>query len=144
MRKRFFVCLVLLLAIAGVLGWRYVTSVYIAPGPLAEVCASRSRAGRECRGVISQLGKRGVLADPRAVSLCICALHGLNPKIKAGTYDIPCARQSRGNPAMLEQGTVVLEQLTVVEGSTFADLRARAREASRPCSSLCAARAMRR
>ncbi len=31
---------------------------------------------------------------------------------------------------MLEQGAVVLEQLTVVEGSTFAELRKRAGEAS--------------
>jgi UPF0755 protein len=62
------------------------------------------------------------LADPRGVTLYLRA-RNIQPKIKAGTYQFP----PRATPAqifrMLEQGAVVLEQLTAVEGSTFADLR---------------------
>jgi UPF0755 protein len=72
--------------------------------------------------VIAQLGKRGVLADPRAVSLYL-RLQGMHPKIKAGTYDFPVHASPAQIVQMLEQGNVVLEQLTVVEGSRFADFR---------------------
>jgi UPF0755 protein len=74
------------------------------------------------RGVLNQLGKRGVVASPQVVTLYLRS-RGLHPKIKAGTYDIPAHASSAEILKMLEQGNVVLEQLTVVEGSTFADLR---------------------
>jgi UPF0755 protein len=79
-------------------------------------------AGASVRAVISQLGKQGVLSDPRAVSLYL-RLHGLNPKIKTGTYDFPAGASPARIIEMLQKGEVVLEQLTVVEGSRFADFR---------------------
>ena len=124
MRRRgtFLLFVLVALAIAGVVTYRWVTSVYTASGPLAEVARVAVAPGASVRGVLNQLGKRGVLADPRAVSLYL-RTHGLQPKIKAGTYDIPAHASPADVLKMLEQGNVVLEQLTVVEGSTFADLR---------------------
>jgi UPF0755 protein len=113
---------VLLVAVAGFVGYRYVTRVYTAPGPLTQITRAEVPAGASVRALISQLGKQGVLSDARAVSLYL-RLHGLNPKIKTGTYDFP----ARASPAriieMLQKGEVVLEQITIVEGSRFADFR---------------------
>ena len=78
--------------------------------------------GSSVRGVINQLGKQGVIAEPRAVSLYLRA-HNLHQKIKAGTYELPPLASPEKIFEMLEAGVVVLEQLTVVEGSTFAELR---------------------
>ena len=121
MRKFLFV-LVLLIGVGAYFEYRYVTGVFTAAGPLTEVTRIEVPAGASVRGVVNLLGKRGVLADARSVSLYLRS-HGLQPKIKAGTYDFP----ARASPAqvfqMLEQGNVVLEQLTVVEGSTFAEFR---------------------
>jgi UPF0755 protein len=50
-------------------------------------------------------------------------LHRQRPSIKAGRYEIPAGASAAKILELLEQGVVLLEQLTVVEGSTFADLR---------------------
>jgi UPF0755 protein len=120
--RKLIVILVLLAAVGGFGAYRWLTLMYGAEGPLNEVARVEVTSGATVRGVISQLGKRGVLAEPKAVLLYL-RVHGLQPKVKAGTYEFP----PRASPAkvfeMLERGIVVLEQLTVVEGSTFADLR---------------------
>jgi UPF0755 protein len=63
-----------------------------------------------------------VLKNERAVALYL-RLRGHRPNVHFGMYEIP----PRASPAqileMFEQGRVILEQLTVVEGSTFADFR---------------------
>lgn len=120
--RKFLVVLVLLGAAAGFLGWRWIMGVYTSPGPLTEVARVEVPTGASVRSVINQLGKRGVISDARAVSLYL-RVKGLRPKFKAGTYDFPAAASPADAIKMLEQGVVVLEQLTVVEGSTFADFR---------------------
>ena len=114
--------IVVVLVIAAIAVFQWTRSVYSAPGPHQQVARVEVAPGATVRAVVYQLGKRGVIADPRVVALYLKA-HRLQPKIKAGTYDIP----ARASPAeilkMFEQGNVVLEQLTIVEGSTFADLR---------------------
>ena len=120
--RKFLVALVLLLAIAGFLAYRYVTGVFTAAGPLTEVTRVEVPPGASVRGVVTLLGKRGVFADARSVSIYLRS-QGLQPKIKAGTYDFPAHASPAQVFQMLEQGNVVLEQLTIVEGSTFADFR---------------------
>jgi peptidoglycan lytic transglycosylase G len=124
MRKSGPILFLLLLAaiVAAVMAYRWTTRVYTSPGPLAQVTRIEVAPGSSVRAVVAQLGKRGVLADGRAVDLYV-RVHGLHPTIKAGTYDIPPQASPVQIFRMLEQGAVVLEQLTVVEGSTFADLR---------------------
>jgi UPF0755 protein len=120
--RKLLIIVVLLLAVGGFAAYRYVNTAFTAAGPLSEVARVEVAPGASVRSVVSQLGKRGVLSNPRAVSLYLRA-HGLSPKIKAGTYDFPAHASPAEVLQMLEEGNVVLEQLTVVEGSTFADFR---------------------
>jgi UPF0755 protein len=60
---------------------------------------------------------------PHSIELYL-RLHGRRLKIKAGTYEIPRAASAAAIIDLLEQGRVVLEALTIVEGSSFAQLRA--------------------
>jgi UPF0755 protein len=125
MRKGTTLIVVLMLLIAGaaVMAYRWATDVYTTAGPHESVVRVEVAPGSSVRGVINQLGKEGVLADPRAIRVYLRA-RNLHPKIKAGTYDFPPHATPAEVFRMLEQGVVVLEQLTVVEGSTFAELRA--------------------
>jgi UPF0755 protein len=62
------------------------------------------------------------MLHPRAIELYLRLL-GRKPRIQVGMYEIP----ARASPAeileLFDQGRVILEQLTVIEGSTFAELR---------------------
>jgi UPF0755 protein len=124
MRKLTGLILALIVVGAGVafaIYW-WSTNEFTASGPSQQLVRVEVPAGASVRSVIRLLGDRGVLEDPRAVTLYL-RTHNLHPKIKAGTYDIPAAASPSQIFQMLEQGQVVLEQLTIVEGSTFADLR---------------------
>src|SRR5437763_1764210 len=63
------------------------------------------------------------LSTPRAVELYL-RLRGLRPRVQAGNYEIPPHASPEEIIALFEQGKVVLEQLTVVEGATFNDFLA--------------------
>jgi UPF0755 protein len=124
MRKLTGFLFALLVVIAGVAfaAFRWSASEYVSAGPARELARVEVPAGSSVRGVIRLLGGRGIVAEPRAVALYL-RLHGIQPKIKAGTYDLPPAASPAQIFQMLEQGQVVLEQLTVVEGSRFSDFR---------------------
>ena len=120
--RKFLIVLVLLGAGATVAGYHWITTSYTSDGPLAAATRVEVPQSSSVRGVISQLGKQGVIADPRGVSWYL-RVNGRRPNIKAGTYDVPAHASAAKIFEMLERGVVVLEQLTVVEGSTFAELR---------------------
>jgi UPF0755 protein len=124
MRKGISLLLVLTVLVAGaaVLAYRWATNLYLTAGPLDQVARVEVAPGSSVRGVINQLGKQGVIADARGVALYL-RVHNKHPNIKAGTYEFPPNASPAKIFEMLEQGAVVLEQLTVVEGSTFAELR---------------------
>ena len=121
-RSALVVVFVLALAAAGTALYRWVGVGYTSPGPARDVVRVEIASGSSIRSVLQLLGERGVLENPERVKLYL-RLHGRSPRLKAGTYDFP----ARASPAqvltLLEQGAVVLEQLTVVEGSTFSDFR---------------------
>jgi len=124
MRKLTGLVLVLIVLAAGAAFAAYVwaNKEFAAAGPTQEVARMEVPAGASVRSVVRMLGERRIVGDPRAVALYL-RMHNVHPKIKAGTYDFPAGASPAQIFAMLEQGQVVLEQLTVVEGSTFADLR---------------------
>jgi UPF0755 protein len=124
MRKGLSLLLVVVMLVAGaaVLAYRWAAYIYTSDGPLDQVARVEVAPGSSVRAVIYQLGKQGVVADARGVSLYLRA-HRIRPNIKAGTYEFPPHASPAQIFKMLEEGAVVLEQLTVVEGSTFADLR---------------------
>jgi len=114
--------LIALLALAAVAagGYFWLQTVFNAPGPGESASRIEVGAGTSVRGVLTSLEAAGRVRNARAVEWYL-RLRGLRPRVQAGTYEIP----PRASPAqileLLEQGKVLLEQLTVVEGATFAD-----------------------
>jgi UPF0755 protein len=116
------IVLVLLLLVAGVTtgGYYWLRQAFFAPGPSQVPIRVQIDPGASVRTVLSQLTGRGVLANTRAVEWYL-RLQGRRPKVLAGMYEIPPQASAAQILELFEQGRVVLEQLTIVEGSTFAD-----------------------
>ncbi len=112
--------LILAVATAGVAGYHWLQQEYSAPGPTSTPLRIEVEQGASVRAVLARLEGRGAVRNARAVSWYL-RLHSEHPRIQAGTYEMP----ARASPAQIielfEEGKVVLEQLTVVEGATFAD-----------------------
>ena len=93
---------------------------YANPGPAPAAVRIQVAPGASLRTVLTQLQSAGAVREPREVEWYL-RLRRLHPRVQAGTYAIP----PRASPAqildMFEQGRVILEQLTLVEGATFAD-----------------------
>ena len=111
---------VLLAGAAAAGGYLWLKRLYAAPGPGASVVRIEIGAGSSVRAVLAQLQAAGSVSNARAVAWYL-RLSGLRPRVQAGTYEIPPGASPAEILEMLEQGRVVLEQLTVVEGATFAD-----------------------
>jgi UPF0755 protein len=116
--------LVFLLLVAGVAvgGYYELQHVFFAPGPSQAPVRVQVDQGASVRTVLTQLSGEGVLAKTRAVELYL-RLHGRRPKVQAGMYEIPPHASPAQILELFEQGRVILEQLTVVEGTTFGDFR---------------------
>ena len=103
-------------------GYYWLEDEFIAPGPALQTLRVDVEPGMSVRGVLALLHARGALERPRGIALYL-RLHGRRLTIKAGTYEIRAAASPAEIVDLLEQGRVVLEALTIVEGSTFAQLR---------------------
>jgi peptidoglycan lytic transglycosylase G len=112
----------LILAAASAGGYYWLQEEFVRAGPAAKAVRVDVEPGTSVRGVLALLHGRGALAGPRIIELYL-RLHGRHLRIKAGTYEIPAAASAAAIVDLLEEGRVVLEALTVVEGSTFAQLR---------------------
>jgi UPF0755 protein len=111
-----------LLAGAAAGGYYWLQQQFFAAGPAKAPVRIQVDPGTPVRGVLTQLGRQGVLANVRAVELYL-RVHGRRPNVHFGMYEIPAQASPAQILEMFEQGRVVLEQLTVVEGSTFAEFR---------------------
>jgi UPF0755 protein len=112
----------LILAAAAGGSYYWLQDQFLRPGPTSQPLRVDVEPGTSVRGVLALLRERGALVQPRSIELYL-RLHGRRLKIKAGTYEIPAAASAAAIVDLLEQGRVVLEALTIVEGSTFAQLR---------------------
>lgn len=119
---RFILVLLLLMLGMAFAADTWLQRLYLQPGPSGVATRIVVAPGASVRLVLAQLSAQGVLEMPMAIEMHLRS-HGLHPKIKAGTYDIPPHASPAQVVKMLQEGIVVLEQLTVVEGSTFAELR---------------------
>lgn len=118
--------LVALLAAAAAGGYYWLQSAFHAPGPSTDIVRVQVEQGASVRTVLLELAKQGALKQPRAVELYLrIARHvnGHQPRIQAGLYEIPAGASPAQILELFDQGRVVLEQLTIIEGSRFADLR---------------------
>lgn len=104
----------------GAVAW--LGGAYHAPGPAQAAIRIEVVPGSTVRGVLGRLAAAGALAHPRLTELYL-RLHGRRFNIKAGEYEVPAHASAAAIVALLAEGRVVLEQLTVVEGTTFADFR---------------------
>jgi UPF0755 protein len=95
---------------------------FVAAGPSAQAQRVQVQQGMSARAVLTQMQTVGVLRNARLTELYL-RLRGRRLGIKAGEYEIPAHASAAAIVTMLAEGRVVLEQLTVVEGSTFADFR---------------------
>lgn len=114
--------LLALMAAAAVVGYAWVERLMHEPGPHAEVVRIHVYPGRSLRATLQQIEGQGALRHARAVEWYLrLRREPLAPK--AGNYDLPAQASPREIVDLLHAGRVVLEQLTIVEGWTVADMR---------------------
>jgi UPF0755 protein len=123
MRKLILALGVLLVLGAGAAAiyWRHVNAAMLAPGPHQQPLQLLVKPGASVRSVLAELDRLGALSDRRAVELRL-RVRGW-PQIRTGRYEIPAQASPEDILSQLEEGRVVLEVLTVIEGWTFADMR---------------------
>ena len=118
------VLVVLLLALAGAAwaGYFRVQREYLGPGPSQVPVRIQVEQGASVRGALARLGAQGAVRNVRAVEIYL-RIRNMRPRIEIGTYEIPARASPAEIVSMFDQGRVLLQQLTIVEGTTFADLR---------------------
>ncbi len=122
MRKVFLV--VMLLAVAVAVGYWWLQDQFYAPGPSTDVVRIQVEQGESVRTVLAQLARLGAVKRPRAIEWYLrITRHDKAPRIQVGLYEIPAASSPAQILELFDEGRVVLEQLTLVEGSRFADFR---------------------
>lgn len=124
--RRSIMGLLLLLVLAGLAAaelYQRLERNYVGAGPAPAPVRIQVAPGASLRTVLVQLQSAGAVRAAREVEWYL-RLNRLHPRVQAGTYEIP----ARASPAqilvMFEEGRVILEQLTLVEGATFADFLA--------------------
>jgi UPF0755 protein len=113
----------LLAAAAGAGGYFWLSTQFRAPGPAAAPSRIEVGPGASLRSVLARMEAAGSVRNARALEWYL-RLRGEQPRVQAGTYEIPAHASPAQIISLFEQGRVVLEQLTVVEGATFADFLA--------------------
>jgi UPF0755 protein len=124
MRKLLVVVVLLAAAVAGAYFW--LQDAFYAPGPSTDIVRIQVEQGASVRAVLMDLAKQGALKRPRAVELYLRIsrhVKGHQPRIQVGMYEIPAGASPAQILELFDQGRVVLEQLTIIEGSRFSDLR---------------------
>ena len=122
--RKFLASLALLIVLAGVTAaiyWQHATTAMGEVGPHAEALELNVKPGATVRSVLAELDSRGALNDRRAVEIFL-RIDG-SPRIRSGRYEIPPRASVADILRQLQEGRVVLETLTIVEGWTFSDMR---------------------
>jgi len=111
-----------LVILAAAAGYALLGEEFHAAGPAAAAVRLKVAAGESTRAVLTRLAAMGAVAHPREVELYLRLQHR-NPRIEVGTYEVPAHASPADIVRMFEQGRIVLDQITVVEGTRFADFR---------------------
>jgi UPF0755 protein len=113
----------LLAAAAAAGGYFWLSTQFRAPGPASAPSRIEVGPGASLRSVLARMEAAGSVRNARALEWYL-RLRGEQPRVQAGTYEIPAHASPAQIISLFEQGRVVLEQLTIVEGATFADFLA--------------------
>ena len=119
--------LILLGALATLLGgggFLWLEERMQSPQPRREPLLLDVRPGEPVRAVLQELQQRGALPDARLVELWARLVDRV-PQVKSGRYAIAADASPQQILQQLDEGRVLLESLTVVEGTVFAELRRR-------------------
>jgi peptidoglycan lytic transglycosylase G len=116
------------LIVAAALGyWQLLRSATV-PGPAVMDQRVFIPAGSSLRSALRTLSARGVLPQPRLFEFylrcCGTAAGSPLPAVQAGQYLIEAGSSPREVLQQLVEGRVILEQITLVEGWSFAQWRA--------------------
>ena len=124
MRKAIWIALLLVVVFgtALVAARMWLAAQFEAPGPAPLAMQVTVPPGLSVRGVLGRLQSAGALRCATCTQLYL-RLTGRRLTIKAGDYAVDAHASAGDVIEMLEQGRVILEQLTVVEGTRFSDLR---------------------
>ena len=114
--------LLALIALGAAAGYVLLGEDFHSPGPAAKAIELKVAAGESTRAVLARLAGLGALDHPREVELYL-RLQRRIPRIEIGTYEVAPHASPADIIRMFEQGRVVLEQITIVEGARFADFR---------------------
>ena len=115
-----FAGLALLLIGAAAGGWLWLQHEFRAPGPSPDAVRIEVEPGASVRSVLAKLESGGTLRNARAVAWYL-RLQRRQPRMQSGAYELPAHASPAQILALFEEGKVILEQVTVVEGATFAD-----------------------
>jgi UPF0755 protein len=114
--------LALVLAGGAVALWRGLDHEMQRPSAADEPVRIEVRPGEPLRGILARLQQQGALRHARAIEWYL-RLHRQSPRVQAGTYEVAPHSSPRAILEQFASGRVVLEQLTIVEGWNFAQLR---------------------
>ena len=117
--------LLVLLAVAAGGGfglWRHLDNEMDRPAPAADSVRIQVMPGEPLRQILARLQQQGAVRNARKIEWYL-RLHRLRPRAQVGNYELPPHSSARAVLEQFETGRVVLEQLTIVEGWTFLQLR---------------------
>ena len=117
---------VLLLTVAGIVAlevYQRLETEFTSAGPAATAVRIQVAPGVSVRAVLAQLEALGAVRRARDVQWYL-RVRGIAARVQAGTYEIPPRSSPEQILRMFAEGRVLVEQLTVVEGTTFADFLA--------------------
>ncbi len=92
-----------------------------APGPHAREIRLTVTRGESVRSVLVDIAAQGGLAHPTLVDLWV--RHVVRPRVQVGRYAIAPGASAQQILQQLSDGRVLLESLTIIEGSRFRDFR---------------------
>ena len=92
-----------------------------APGPHAREIKLTVTRGESVRSVLADITAQGGLAHPTLVDLWV--RHVVRPRVQVGRYAIAPGASAQQILQQLSDGRVLLESLTIIEGSRFRDFR---------------------
>jgi UPF0755 protein len=121
--RRLVVVLAAAVVVAAALLWRQLGASMEQRSTAAPGARVQIHAGASLRAVLAELQRAHALRDPRLVEWYL-RLHGEPLRAQAGTYELAPAATVRDTLAQLAAGRVVMSQVTIVEGWTFAQMRA--------------------
>jgi len=120
-RFRSLIALSLLLAVTVATGWWVLTAVD-RPGPNRAELRIEVKPGSSLRAALQTAAEAGALRHPRLVEY-YSRVQQPSRRITAGRYALPPGITPRALLQQFEEGRVVLESITFIEGSRYAELR---------------------